>query len=445
MLSGPIGIGADMKNDVELEESFNLDAERAARRFRYWNVESTLNRAADLLDRCLADCEIHRSFCAQGVFQKERIEDLAVLVAAEEVRNNDYAYNRAVRKRDTYSSVDAKHSEIVSAFSSAQSATDYGTGTGAGAAWHSAMGTMYQAMLARYLSAGEYEVLKQDVQFADVERNIAKNAVQRRRQLQQNLGGQKSGTNDGGSLNFELQALWAIERIRRDYLEAYDYCLAAMSGLRDVFGYESPTTLSGVYDSSSIFQVIGGVHKDVGWVRAAIQWVSAFTLSDQATSVSLSLRMQLPSWDNFIARQPCLFSIPNEVFGDLKYVRFRGISATSVFSRPMSKPLHCRFKLPDSGRYDMQTEAGAPLPKIVKQNTMPECIIGNVFDQSVRRTPDVAGTVSLANASPIPTEKTAWKIQLSNFAGADLTALDDVLLEIQVVGQQPLMQRYGLS
>lgn len=428
-----------MKNVVELEEGFNLDAERAARRFRYWNVESTLNRAADLLDRCLADCEIHRSFCAQGVFQEERTEDLAVLVAAEEVRDHNYAYNRAVRKRDTYSSTDAKHSEIVSAFSNADSAS----GTGA-AAW-SALGTTYQAMLARYLSAGEYEVLKQDVRFADVERNIAKKAVQRRRQLQQNLARQKLDTNDGGSLNFSLQALWAIERIRRDYLEAYDYCLAAMSGLRDVFGYESPTALRGGYSSTSTFQVVGGVHDDVGWVRAAIQWVSAFTLSDQATSVSLSLRTQLPSWDDFIAGGPCFFPIPTAVFGDLKYVRFRGISATSVFSRPMSKPLHCRFKLPGSGRYDMQTEDGATLTKIVKQNTMPECIIGNVFDQSVRRTPDVAGTVSLANASPIPAEETAWKIQLSNFAGADLTALDDVLVEIQVVGQQPLMQRYGFS
>jgi hypothetical protein len=426
-----------MRVDEEQEYRFTPDSVRANRRFRYWNVESALNRAADLLDRSWANVTEYKSLLAQAKLQAETIADLDAAVRVDADRDRWFAGNRAERKREQLASYDATHAQIIDSFWKAHvAADDVVSNNTAHASWK-------QAGLARTICENEAREAKHEKDFASKEAAAAQIMIYRRRSAHDRLLSASVDALDGSGLNYKMQAAVLPRRIMHDYEEASDYCLAALTGLTTIFGYRPQITLPGA--ASWGVQLFSAVDTSIAWVRAAIRWITAFSLSDQAVSASISLRHQISNWDDLRAGKICAFSLPpSELFGSLRYVRLRGIAATACFASPTPRAIQCRFTLPPSASYLIETESGAAVAKTVDQSKMPACIIGNVMDRSILRTPETAGTVSLANASPLAAARAHWSVRVLNLSGVDMTTLEDIVVEIRGVGQQPIGERHGV-
>ena len=178
------------------------------------------------------------------------------------------------------------------------------------------------------------------------------------------------------------------------------------------------------------------------WVRNAIRWLVAFNQTDQSFTRLVSIRSAIGElgWSNALkdvstsGQIRLQFLILPELFAEHNHVRLRGISGF-VYGSKDDSPWSACIKLPKQGLVVMTS--GRPLQ--IDQSTLPPCYLGRLSTYNNPRAPEIAGMISLMNASPIGAEGKDGELYLEIRPAVknarSLAKLDDVVLELNVVGQ----------
>jgi hypothetical protein len=418
----------------------NLD--RALKKFRPINIEIHLNRAADLLDRCLAGRTQLKALEAQDTQRKYQLKMSDAREALDEKRiESGYfksASDKAAERKRVLDSNVGRYSAVDTALRTIYTHA----GSDSLAQWH-ALAEQDKHAISRsfFLSDLEAAVVEERLQREEYERT--QSLVSLASEVRDDFSADMVRGDDHAGVNFQIQAMQIRLRIARDYKEACDYMLSAMTGLKAVFG-QTLSEPGPVVAASTLWEIVENLDVSVNWVRTAIQWLNGFSLIDQAATVVIPLK-KLLSQDDWHSIQVCngqqvFFDIDlHSHFKGLSWVRFRGLSASYVSSEPAGYPLSLQVTLPaDAGYFDQERSSYIR----IDQRTFPSCMLGSVWDLKIPRTPELWGAVSLMNASPIGFGSAAgakWSIASMPAQGTQLlrTDIQDIYLEIRVVGQQP--------
>lgn len=403
----------------------------AAKRFRFWQVEPLLNKAADLLDRCLADAKHLDWLNSQHASMATAVtlENATVGLAQRRNQANYSAALLNVRKsnedgmehyRHAKENAEQQHNTEKSSSSAVQFNVRY-------VEWQRWI--MAMALTTRELA------------------NVASDSVDEKLFLDTCRGvvDQKySFFQPGGPWAFQHRAAPVRKRIERDYSQAIEHLLIASEGLTKIYGYSLP--FEKVFQKLDKDPGLDAIDEVVAWSREAIRWMLAFSHRDQSFVELLSLRQLLepPAWGELISNPggKIPFWCLADRFRQHHYVRLRGISASVVLRQPSAA---LRFKVqisaPKISYFNHDTDLGLSKSS-VDQKDLPPCVVGNVCDVSVQLPPEVFGAISLMNASPISDNKgavdSAWRISIQEYSLNSARLLDDVLVLLHLTGRPVL-------
>ncbi|CAG9166132.1 hypothetical protein [Cupriavidus pampae] len=418
--------------------------DQASRKFRSWQVESLLNKAADLLDRCLAEQAKYDSLRAQQAFLSTTLAAEEASLLTEEKLRDDGQYD--------FPSIDttARVSKLAEMAVDYKNAEEWAVATHAQEGTPAAAATMHDHKIAHLR-------FKMENTLAEVEKIRAEKtalgtvAIHKDRldKERKRFDATKIYTIDGNALDFRFQAERCSRRVVRDYREAVDRLIVAARGLEQIYGYQGyQTDKDVVVDFSSVIQSVNDLTLKpldavTTWVREAIRWLAAFSHSDQTITVVVSLKQALGTEWNALLSQPGARSFPisQDLFYPYRFVRLRGMSATFLSKGGSSSyPLRCIITLPKSARYFFRDEQGNDLgTSSVNQREIPPCVLGRVADRGSAREPEICGAISLMNASPIgePGPSGLFTIDVQRITDDDKTSIADILLEV-IVSAQPV-------
>jgi hypothetical protein len=412
-------------------------AKEALSRFRFWHVESLLNQAADLLDRCLRDRGEYNGLRSQW--------ELMRIVAEKENRDlkilNDRVDAGWLDQPRQLLETEIKTGEEIIA--KAQEASDQCLGI---PNWDNpgAMPAQDQKRIQKdqfHLTKLQYwwarDLYDTRRRWADEEKSFRLREMESRGLQQQSR--LESMREPDGALNYESQARTIRERIERDLQDALDRIVVASHGLKLLYGYLEEPPLETL--SSDLTRI------DVAalWCRRAIKWLVAFGQLDQASTYVFSMKRILgQQWDTAIrdgglsGEANFKFNTQADVFDSHRFVRLRGVCSYLIGGVEDVGPWTVDVSLPQSA-LSVQTINGSAGDKFVKidQSLLPSCRLGRVETKGSFRPPEVAGAISLMNASPICFDPSdCWTVKLrSPTDGRALSKLKDCFIEINVVGR----------
>ncbi|WP_116894802.1 hypothetical protein [Pseudomonas savastanoi] len=411
---------------------FKPSAEKAFLRFRYWHIETLLNRAADLLDRCLIDQGRYDALRAQAFLTSFATRsDLEALKLQEERFDNgnyEFPFTDAVLKESLLTKIKGE---------AQQAATEY-SNVNAHAPSSSAAAQIHDSIAALGRAEMECQFAQLELERAQGPLGYVKVSMRQLSELQSRIKDKVAAAENGGPLDFTAQADQIKERMTRDYIDAADRILVASEGLSKIFGYSDKLVdkLNAIKAGS-----FSSVNDATAWVREAIRWLAAFSQNDQSFTITISLRQALQGqWDDCVRNGMVSEVVVDEsVFNLHRYVRFRGLCASLIVRDSATVVLaKCVVRLPESAKYILVDEHGQDVVVSgVDQSAavMPSCTLGRVVNIGIGRDPEICGAVSLMNGSPIAESGAAWSVhvQLSDITMFD--EINDVFLEIQVSGQ----------
>jgi hypothetical protein len=404
-------------------------------KFRFWHVEPLLNHAADLLDRCLAERAEYDALRAQAAvltidIETER-ERQAIVNERERAGQFNWMYDALSKEVNARRTEAALRQDAVNSLRNATREAKDGTA----ASW-GYDANVRQQRAANYVFDGETEAKNiqwafetREKGFRVKDRAMVETALCKREQLSQDLE----------ALDFAGRAVRLTGRIQRDFEDAYDRMSTAAKGLKLLYGYESgipslspasttPTTLP--------------IDVCVLWVREAIKFLLVFAQLDQAFSVTLSLKDILGTgkWDEVKRSSPrrVTFAVPRETFASHTFCRLRGISAFVHGPSLDSGPWGAVIRLPDNalsiqGIDNSGQQVNIPVP----QQDLSDCYLTRIETRSSPRAPDVAGLISLLNASPIAGTGESWHVTIVPPAGDTslFQELSDLAIELNLIGR----------
>ena len=252
------------------------------------------------------------------------------------------------------------------------------------------------------------------------------------------LDRQKYIESPDGPLNLLNQRDKIRERVADDFKRAAIRMTRAAQGLEQIFGYSDP--LPALVANSDLLDTDAlPLNRAVKWVRDAISWLIGFSQHDQAFTRCVSLRAANPSlWSQNAVDlhgdgATFRIEISRELFSSHKFVRLRGLSAFVVGDNVGYTPWRAIVTLPREAQY-LRYDG----PSFITQ-TLPSCDLGRVERWDIGREPEVCGSLSLLNGSPIgtPGDGGKWEITIKAPQQIDSSALklEDFQLHIMVVGQ----------
>jgi hypothetical protein len=405
-------------------------------RFHFWHVESLLNQAADLLDRCLMEQAKYDSLRAQASMAVSSLradeEPLAIEEGQVTAGAYDFPLNDAIFKNISLNNLIANE---VAARTSLVSIDNL------------------NQLLETHASAIEKERARVDIQLHELtrgrgqmERELASREEAREagdlgrvsvqkillKQARVRLEERRSNMSKDGPLDFSAQADRSLLRLRRDHADAVDRLIVASDGMSRIYGYTdhflaqtSPTA----FDDAVL------------WAREAIRWLAAFSQKDQTFTVTVSLHRALGNdWSKIqTENKELFFAVDPSFFKGHRYVRLRGLSA-SMRLAPASGPfpLRCVVKPPNTAVFTRLADDGTDDPLTVSQAAIPPCTLGRIMDCRVPLEPEVCGAISLMNASPIAEDTNddgRWSLHVQRITEDELADLQDIFLELRVTGQ----------
>jgi hypothetical protein len=230
----------------------------------------------------------------------------------------------------------------------------------------------------------------------------------------------------GGAWNFSERCQSMEDQMRQDWRDVQLRAWTAYEGLRTYFGY----------GSNGEPPLPEGPNADVGalatWIRQAISFHVAFTHHEAAQTEVISLRSQLrDSWGPFLkalmesSAAEADFDIPVDRLRKLGFCRMAGLSATVEGNRSLSLTV----SLPMAAIAGNGTRIAQKLPGVH---------LGRVEPRTAVRPPEMAGTATIRNASPIGDPDSLdgrWRVhaQLHPAFGAGPPGqVDDIHLELCV-------------
>lgn len=390
----------------------NTQEERA---FNPRFVEQLLNQSADLLDRCLgeraslSDLEL-RKFHLDLDSEQRAIE--ATLAFRRKQGNVDGWEERLVRRKETFLRTARDQS-------TSYKNTIHGIAASSATAENVARKALADAeeaaaYAAWWESSSRMEWLQTDAPYMTEYLN-------RTEQLHLSYG--RSLTDNSG-LNLRAQVSALEKRIQRDFQDAYDRMLAALTGMRQIYGYERQ------HDALELKSIDGLAEIN----RNAISWLAGEAQQDQRRSLVVSaqastganLNVGMPSIPQFTVE------VPAALFAGLASVRLAGLSL-AILPRSLASPFvpyRAAVSIPRSARY---THRGGGEVS-VDQSSVPHVVLGRVDSIGALREPEfVIG--SATNTSPIGVGSSQFGVTLAPIVGVTTHNIADVLLELHVVGR----------
>lgn len=430
-------------------------ATAAAAKFWFWHVETLLNRASDLLDRCLSEQARWDSLRAQEAVLQQAMTAEDQLLSVEEKKIEigafDYPLQDAIAKEKMLAAIfdfmggDRQHGALQHIQQAGNEANETNHDQYAYQIQQAAA-DQWRATTERYLHEREEASAAvtrargtedaPDVKGRPGSVELAKLGI---KQARERLNTKKKATENGGPLDFAWQANRCAERANRDFEDASERLLVASDGMLKIYGYEQ--SLNPVLDLVERGDA-PGIDASVSWAREAIKWLAAFSQNDQTFTVAISLREALGDlWKEAIANPNAdfPFRINSHLFSTHHYVRLRGLSASLMFAPTATEifPVRCVLGVPAQAIFIVpKAIAGESEERQISQNEMPRCVLGHVLDYRVPLEPEVCGAISLMNASPIASgDSNGWSVEISTIEKAKLALLDDIVLQIKVSGQ----------
>ena len=229
-----------------------------------------------------------------------------------------------------------------------------------------------------------------------------------------------------GVLNYTPRIRASERRIAMDISAIYERLVSVNAGFSLLFDTRSPDIPTPAF---------GLVEQLVEWTRKAIDVYQWKTYFDTSSVIRISLSKALgPEFLSKLLRGAS-FSIDWNDLPDCVLARLRGASmsfAPKEGSKVQSLTLKVKPPSSASFRYGESPEPPADLKKQFLNYT-PECVFGRVHSSNAAQAPDILGTTSWNNASPVG----EWFAQIlgPHPHGTPLADIDDIYLDILLVGQ----------
>lgn len=241
-------------------------------------------------------------------------------------------------------------------------------------------------------------------------------------------------TREGGPLNFVEQmqpiqrrfnrnlsdALVRIDRVRRGLSALYGYSLRPTPALEAALArLRSGKPVEG--------SAVGLLDDAVNWVRDTQTWVEALLQREQGYVLTFSIRALVgdDAYERGRENGTWSFQLSQEDFPNQRTVRLKGVSCTvsgndttHLWLAMLQPPRVSRIQHPIGQWSDLD------------QSHLTSCRIGRILPRQAQRDPDVVGTSSLYNASPLG----MWTLNFSTASrqGRSLTRLDDIYLDLSL-------------
>ena len=226
-------------------------------------------------------------------------------------------------------------------------------------------------------------------------------------------------TSPNGALNYNEQ----LSGIRQRFLSDADGVLQRLGPLRD--------GLARIY-SYSLPPALGDLDSIVVAIREVIGWMAEFSVDEQNYILPLSVRtLAGNTWNGGLSDSGCSFNLDLTIFAGRSFIRLRGISLSvitddsdSTWSATITPPAHGLVRFAPNGP-----------TSVIDQSDIAPVTIGRVRPLSSPQPPDVAGALSLTNASPAgATSADKWNVVIRNVQGG--TSIDDALLYLVLAVRQ---------
>jgi len=391
----------------------------AENEFRFWQVESLVNQAADLLDRCLSDLAIAKSFEVRAFNLTQELNHEGNLLDLEQKRIDQYVYD----DQENYIKYKISFNEQNKWFHHrARSNTQ---------ANRESPSQIELLDLAQEEHGQEHSLLGTYLKWAERDKIFNKDEFEIKRSR---LALKKKFVEEGQMLDFRSQAKIARDRCWRDFKDAYHRLLVAQKGLQKLFGYPGQPFLP--KNPVAFGEKDQPIHDTVTWVRNTIQWISKFVHHDQFFSVTVSL-LEMLGEDEFEASRDnnsFKFKIPDSYFRNHKFIRLRGISAFVNAIQVATKPWGISLETPEESKVK-GSDGGY---RDINQRALASLTFGRVEGRDSLRMPEVLGSTSHINSSPLSADSDEgyWKLTLEHtgLTNAERYPVNDIQLELFLVG-----------
>jgi len=462
--------------NVHTDPDFGLDViSSAGAQFRFWQLESLLDQAADLLDRCARERTDYDQLRAQWAKLFLEVTEFEQL---EAIHEDEIAHGWYTVVHDQSSADLAALKELIKPVSGNigwpnvdQNQGYLATSAIAKAGFNALRSTPQLGSLheeAGHLGTegtiNEGRIVDElgfKIQEFDLAAQAAStNALISGRQAKESFDNadidfrrrrstsavvtnelkKKLMSDPGGPYNYIEQGKPIRKRFMRDFRDAYLRLLAANDGLKKIldltvpipdFPFVTPQTgASGIFDRALL------------WNREAIRMLIALGQSDQGYVLSLSLKTLLGrTWNSQIAAggSPISFSFdfPATRLQGQRLTRLRGVSAFVVKKSGANGVWHLTVRPPKSA---VGPDGPGASPLI--QN-VPTVHLGSVDIRNSQQPAETVGTVVLRNVSLVghpsaAAEDRMWKVEadpLSSTGDHFSDAVDDIEIEFRIVTQ----------
>ncbi|MBT3032750.1 MAG: hypothetical protein KME36_16745 [Candidatus Thiodiazotropha sp. (ex Lucina pensylvanica)] len=396
--------------------------------YKMWHVESLLNQAADLLDRSLLEMQHIRGLEAAWEllkldiseadnildFESEFFEEKIDTILGTMQRSIDYA-------------ADVKtHIEEASKHSAHYKDNTENEESMAAHASHAKI----LAELTKF--DGDRLNLIDQQKLHRIEKRLQRKKLFRSKKT---LDFKRDAMGDSEALNYLQNANNISKRVINDFQDAFDRMTAASKGLKIIYDYTE-------YDLSNLtIDTQDPISIYVTWVRDAIRWLSAFKQNDQAFSLMVSIKSEVPTevWNNLIdnSSTPLIFNfhVPVNNFDNHDYIRLKGIACFILGDNLAKTPWSATLALPRDAH--IRNKNGDIMR--IDQNLLPRATLGRIENRSACRIPELVGAITLVNTSIFGVNgdngKLTLDVNVPTIEKELKSKLEDIQLEFILVGQ----------
>ncbi len=399
-----------MNEDLQKLIEYNPTLDSLAIKFRKWHVESLLNQSADLLEKCLSELGSYISLDISWYQLNSELSAAEKEVDIDQSKIQDQLFLQR----------DANLLDLKKAYFKT---TDK-------------LANTPERIL-------EEATLKKQRGWADEDEKEVSAKVNDR---EVRLKLKRSLTTPGNEFDLLTQRDEASRRFTQSYKDAYDRLTVASEGIKEIYGdlpilsfpERKPHIPNEEADKGKRIFPRCETHfltDLVIWTRIAIESLIAYQQREQGFTRVFSVRSLLgeENWKK-LEKEEMVLNFPEKEFIH-KNVRMRGIAATIVGDAG-KVPWSLILKVPQKARYVRDDRN-----YFIDQSTLPLCLLGRVENRQSSRPIEVAGLISLMNASPIgdnpQDEVTAnWLIKLLKPVNnsENFPQINDLLIELYAVG-----------
>jgi hypothetical protein len=377
----------------------NLLNSPAAASFSFFQVEQLLGQCASLLERGISSQSEYQSLGEKSFATWLELTEFSALemIHADETAAGYYT-NTAVSSAAESDALTCTSDEYTKAYNVLAPFPTMGNGVGTidaitTAAQQDAYAGEAQAAQSRLAGATS------QAQYDSCDQWFRRRRTEAARR--NNLAKLVAYTTVGGAYNYEERRSVLRNRFKEDFGDALARVGAIKAGLSAI--YEIPWTMD-----TLLAPIVPGVPPMAPFdaallaVRAALEAMSEFGIREQNYILPISLKTLLgAAWSTGFSAdaQTGIWDLPidGSLFPDQAHVRLRGVSATVNVTDPVGL-YQAAFNVPAKGAV---TFVDGSAPPALDQSTVPLTRIGRVRVANFQHPPDVVGTLSLSNVSPI--------------------------------------------